>query len=219
MAIGLGQMFGFRFLENFNYPFISRSITELWRRWHISLGSWFRDYVYIPLGGSRVKTKRRLYLNIFVVWLLTGVWHGAKWTYIAWGMMYFALLCAERILGWSGKRTWYSWLYTIYFFVAGNVVFRSENVTGAIKYLLAMFNIHTSGLTDAKAVYYFAEYIPFLIMGIVAAMPVAVWLRNRTGRFKEAIDRLYPIWCAAVFLVALSFVVKGGYNPFIYFDF
>ena len=219
MAIGLGQMFGFRFLENFNYPFISRSITELWRRWHISLGSWFRDYVYIPLGGSRVKTKHRLYLNIFVVWLLTGAWHGAKWTYIAWGMMYFVLLCAERILGWSGKKTWYSWLYTIYFFVAGNVVFRSENVTGAIKYLLAMFNIHTSGLTDAKAVYYFAEYIPFLIMGIVAAMPIAVWLRSRTGRFKEVINRLYPIWCAAVFLVALSFVVKGGYNPFIYFDF
>ena len=219
MAIGLGHIFGFDFLENFNYPFISRSITEFWRRWHMSLGSWFRDYVYIPLGGSRVKTKRRLYLNIFVVWLLTGVWHGEKWTYIAWGMMYFALLCAERILGWSGKKTWYSWLYTIYFFVAGNVVFRSENVTGAIKYLLAMFNIHTSGLTDAKAVYYFAEYIPFLIMGIVAAMPIAVWLRSRTGRFKEAIDRLYPIWCAAVFLVALSFVVKGGYNPFIYFDF
>lgn len=219
MAIGLGRMFGFHFLENFNYPFISRSITELWRRWHISLGSWFRDYVYIPLGGSRVRTKRRLYFNIFVVWLLTGIWHGAKWTYIAWGMMYFVLLCAERILGISGKRTLLGWLYTVFFFMAGNVVFRAENIGGAVKYLLAMFNIHTIGLTDVKALYYFAEYKQFLLIGIAAAMPIAVWLRNRRGRFATVIKVCYPVWCAAVFFVALSFVVKGGYNPFIYFDF
>ena len=187
MAIGLGQMFGFHFLENFNYPFISRSITELWRRWHISLGSWFRDYVYIPLGGSRVAAKRRLYFNIFMVWLLTGIWLG--------------------------------WIYTVFFFIAGNVVFRSENVTGALKYLLAMFNIHTTGLLDEKAVYYFAEYKMFLLIGMAAALPIAVWLRAQADRRGAWIENLRPVWCAAVFLVALSFIVKGGYNPFIYFDF
>ena len=219
MAIGLGQMFGFHFLENFNYPFISRSITELWRRWHISLGSWFRDYVYIPLGGSRVAAKRRLYFNIFIVWLLTGIWHGAKWTYIVWGMMYFVLLCVERILNLSGQKSWLGWIYTVFFFIAGNVVFRSENVTGALKYLLAMFNIHTTGLLDEKAVYYFAEYKMFLLIGMAAALPIAVWLRAQAGRRGAWIERLRPVWCAAVFLVALSFIVKGGYNPFIYFDF
>ena len=219
MAIGLGQMFGFHFLENFNYPFISRSITELWRRWHISLGSWFRDYVYIPLGGSRVAAKRRLYFNIFIVWLLTGIWHGAKWTYIVWGMMYFVLLCVERILNLSGQKSWLGWIYTVFFFIAGNVVFRSENVTGALKYLLAMFNIHTTGLLDEKAVYYFAEYKMFLLIGMAAALPIAVWLRAQSGRRGAWIERLRPVWCVAVFLVALSFIVKGGYNPFIYFDF
>ena len=219
MAIGLGQMFGFHFLENFNYPFISRSITELWRRWHISLGSWFRDYVYIPLGGSRVAAKRRLYFNIFIVWLLTGIWHGAKWTYIVWGMMYFVLLCVERILNLSGQKSWLGWIYTVFFFIAGNVVFRSENVTGALKYLLAMFNIHTTGLLDEKAVYYFAEYKMFLLIGMAAALPIAVWLRAQAGRRGAWIENLRPVWCAAVFLVALSFIVKGGYNPFIYFDF
>jgi alginate O-acetyltransferase complex protein AlgI len=219
MAIGLGRMFGFHFLENFNYPYVSRSVTEFWRRWHISLSTWFRDYVYIPLGGSRVAAKRRLYFNIFMVWLLTGIWHGAKWTYIVWGMMYFVLLCVERILNLSGQKSWLGWIYTVFFFIAGNVVFRSENVTGALKYLLAMFNIHTTGLLDEKAVYYFAEYKMFLLIGMAAALPIAVWLRAQSGRRGAWIERLRPVWCAAVFLVALSFIVKGGYNPFIYFDF
>lgn len=173
----------------------------------------------IPLGGSRVAAKRRLYFNIFMVWLLTGIWHGAKWTYIVWGMMYFVLLCVERILNLSGQKSWLGWIYTVFFFIAGNVVFRSENVTGALKYLLAMFNIHTTGLLDEKAVYYFAEYKMFLLIGMAAALPIAVWLRAQAGRCGAWIERLRPVWCAAVFLVALSFIVKGGYNPFIYFDF
>ena len=154
-----------------------------------------------------------------LVWLLTGIWHGAKWTYIVWGMMYFVLLCVERILNLSGQKSWLGWIYTVFFFIAGNVVFRSENVTGALKYLLAMFNIHTTGLLDEKAVYYFAEYKMFLLIGMAAALPIAVWLRAQSGRRGAWIERLRPVWCAAVFLVALSFIVKGGYNPFIYFDF
>lgn len=219
MAIGIGEFFGITLPENFEYPYLACSVGEYWRRWHISLSSWFRDYVYIPLGGSRVAAKRRLYFNIFIVWLLTGIWHGAKWTYIVWGMMYFVLLCVERILNLSGQKSWLGWIYTVFFFIAGNVVFRSENVTGALKYLLAMFNIHTTGLLDEKAVYYFAEYKMFLLIGMAAALPIAVWLRAQSGRRGAWIERLRPVWCAAVFLVALSFIVKGGYNPFIYFDF
>ena len=219
MALGLSLCFGIRLPENFNSPYLAVSVTDFWRRWHISLSGWFRDYVYIPLGGSRVAAKRRLYFNIFMVWLLTGIWHGAKWTYIVWGMMYFVLLCVERILNLSGQKSWLGWIYTVFFFIAGNVVFRSENVTGALKYLLAMFNIHTTGLLDEKAVYYFAEYKMFLLIGMAAALPIAVWLRAQAGRCGAWIERLRPVWCAAVFLVALSFIVKGGYNPFIYFDF
>lgn len=219
MAIGIGEFFGITLPENFEYPYLACSVGEYWRRWHISLSSWFRDYVYIPLGGSRVAAKRRLYFNIFIVWLLTGIWHGAKWTYIVWGMMYFVLLCVERILNLSGQKSWLGWIYTVFFFIAGNVVFRSENVTGALKYLLAMFNIHTTGLLDEKAVYYFAEYKMFLLIGMAAALPIAVWLRAQAGRHGAWIERLRPVWCAVVFLVALSFIVKGGYNPFIYFDF
>ena len=218
MSNGLSLMMGFECPANFNLPYISGSITEFWRRWHISLSGWFRDYIYIPLGGNRCSAGRQM-LNMLAVWALTGIWHGAKWTYIVWGMMYFVLLCVERILNLSGQKSWLGWIYTVFFFIAGNVVFRSENVTGALKYLLAMFNIHTTGLLDEKAVYYFAEYKMFLLIGMAAALPIAVWLRAQAGRCGAWIERLRPVWCAAVFLVALSFIVKGGYNPFIYFDF
>ena len=218
MSNGLSLMMGFECPANFNLPYISGSITEFWRRWHISLSGWFRDYIYIPLGGNRCSAGRQM-LNMLAVWALTGIWHGAKWTYIVWGMMYFVLLCVERILNLSGQKSWLGWIYTVFFFIAGNVVFRSENVTGALKYLLAMFNIHTTGLLDEKAVYYFAEYKMFLLIGMAAALPIAVWLRAQAGRRGAWIENLRPVWCAAVFLVALSFIVKGGYNPFIYFDF
>ena len=160
MAIGLGRMFGFRIRENFNYPYISRSVSEFWRRWHISLGSWFRDYLYIPLGGSRVKSRGRLIFNLFVVWFSTGLWHGANWTFIAWGLMYFVLLCVEKLTGFEkcSVPLWLAWIYTMLFVVLGWVLFRAENLTGAVKYVLAMFGIGASGLLDAKAAYYMAEH-------------------------------------------------------------
>ena len=124
MAIGLGRMFGFRIRENFNYPYISRSVSEFWRRWHISLGSWFRDYLYIPLGGSRVKSRGRLIFNLFVVWFSTGLWHGANWTFIAWGLMYFVLLCVEKLTGFEkcSVPLWLAWIYTMLFVVLGWVL-------------------------------------------------------------------------------------------------
>ena len=221
MAIGLGRIFGFRFCENFNYPYISRSVSEFWRRWHISLGSWFRDYLYIPLGGSRVKSRGRLIFNLFVVWFSTGLWHGANWTFIAWGLMYFVLLCVEKLTGFEkcSVPLWLAWIYTMLFVVLGWVLFRAENLTGAVKYVLAMFGIGASGLLDAKAAYYMAEYKLFFLLAIAASLPIAGWLGKAKEHLDGAISVLYPVWIIGVYAVAVSFIVKGGYNPFIYFNF
>ena len=221
MAIGLGRMFGFRIRENFNYPYISRSVSEFWRRWHISLGSWFRDYLYIPLGGSRVKSRGRLIFNLFVVWFSTGLWHGANWTFIAWGLMYFVLLCVEKLTGFEkcSVPLWLAWIYTMLFVVLGWVLFRAENLTGAVKYVLAMFGIGASGLLDAKAAYYMAEYKLFFLLAIAASLPIAGWLGKAKEHLDGAISVLYPVWIIGVYAVAVSFIVKGGYNPFIYFNF
>lgn len=134
MAIGLGRMFGFHFLENFKYPYISKSISEFWRRWHISLQTWFKDYIYIPLGGSRVNSKTRLVFNIFVVWFLTGVWHGANWTFIVWGLMYFVLLILEKFFHMDEKMGKFKNLYTMFFVMMGWVLFRSDSLSAALVY-------------------------------------------------------------------------------------
>ena len=136
MAIGLGKMFGFHFLENFNYPYISRSITEFWRRWHISLSTWFRDYVYFPLGGSRVDSRAKHIRNLFVVWLLTGIWHGANWTFLAWGLFYFVLLVLEKYghLG-RGWPVWAKWLFTFLMVNFAWVLFRADSLAAAGQYL------------------------------------------------------------------------------------
>lgn len=131
MAIGMGRMFGFHFLENFNYPYISKSISEFWRRWHVSLGTWFRDYVYFPLGGSRVATKRRLVLNLFVVWFLTGIWHGANWTFMLWGVMYFVLITAEKLTNFPSKIKGLGHIYTLFFVLIGWVIFRADSLAAA----------------------------------------------------------------------------------------
>ena len=142
MAIGLGKMFGFHFHENFNLPYMAGSITDFWRRWHISLGSWFRDYVYFPLGGSRVKSKARHIFNIFAVWLLTGIWHGANWTFIIWGLFYFVLLVTEKKLGLDKRKVWWGHIYTLFFIIIGWVLFRSDTINHAINYLgkMCQFN-------------------------------------------------------------------------------
>lgn len=221
MAIGLAQLFGFTWEKNFDYPYLSTGISEFWRRWHISLGSWFRDYLYIPLGGSRVKSRGRLIFNLFVVWFSTGLWHGANWTFIAWGLMYFVLLCVEKLTGFEkcSVPLWLAWIYTMLFVVLGWVLFRAENLTGAVKYVLAMFGIGASGLLDAKAAYYMAEYKLFFLLAIAASLPIAGWLGKAKEHLDGAISVLYPVWIIGVYAVAVSFIVKGGYNPFIYFNF
>ena len=220
MAIGLGRMFGFHFHENFNYPYISRSFTEFWRRWHISLSSWFRDYVYFPLGGSRVSSTRRHILNLLIVWLLTGIWHGANWTFMAWGLLAFGVLVCEKFLG-LGKNlpNWARHVYTLLVVNTSWVLFRSDSLTHAGKFLLAMVGVN--GLSCDLSCFYLTESAFFLIPALIFAAPAAKWLEWKLERSPAPIltDTLYAAALMGVFLVCTSCLVKGTYNPFIYFNF
>ena len=217
MAIGLGRMFGFHFLENFDYPYISKSITEFWRRWHMSLGTWFRDYVYFPLGGSRVKSKSRLVFNLFVTWTLTGIWHGANWTFLVWGLLYFVLLTFEKLTGFHKKSGVFGHIYTMLFVVLGWVLFRAESISGALTYIASMFGLGGAGLYDGYMLTYLASYKVYFISGLLACFPI---YRLYKGRINS---KLYNSISAGIilvlFILSLSFMVKGAYNPFIYFNF
>ena len=223
MAIGLGKMFGFHFLENFNYPYLAKSVTEFWRRWHISLSTWFRDYVYFPLGGSRVKSPWRHVGNLFVVWLLTGVWHGANWTFLCWGLLYFVLLVLEKFAGLGrGWPACLRWLFTMLMVNFAWVLFRAEGIGDALRYFRDMLFLGSRPGWDSTAAMYLWENLPVLIAAVIFAAPVAGWVRDKL----YARRRLAPLWDAgyaalllAVFLVSASFLVKGTYNPFIYFNF
>lgn len=220
MAIGLGKMFGFKFLENFDYPYISGSITEFWRRWHISLGSWFRDYVYFPLGGSRVKSKGRLIFNLFVVWLLTGIWHGANWTFIVWGLMYFVLLVIEKLTGMhkSTKLKPLKHIYTLLFVILGWVIFRAESLNDAIHYLGVMFGSN-GVLLDNYTLFYSKENIVFLIAGLICCTPVIKYLYHKTVGKNRIVPVITYLLLVIIAFVSVVYIVKGTYNPFIYFNF
>jgi alginate O-acetyltransferase complex protein AlgI len=220
MAIGLGKMFGFDFLENFNYPYISKSISEFWRRWHISLGTWFRDYVYFPLGGSRVKSKGRLVFNLFVVWSLTGIWHGANWTFLIWGLMYFVLIAVEKLIGWEKKNpqklSVLKHIYTLFFVVMGWVLFRADTLSDALAYMGTMFG--NGSLINDSTVYYALNYIVYFIFALLISTPIFKLISNKL-KGKNVVTILAPVGLMVLLVVSVSYIVKGGYNPFIYFNF
>ena len=225
MAIGLGRMFGFHFLENFNYPYISESITEFWRRWHISLSSWFRDYVYIPLGGNRCSRARNIF-NLFAVWFLTGLWHGASWNFICWGLWFFLLLIGEKFLWGTYLERFpqlFRHLYTMILVLFSWVLFRADTLSAALAYFGAMFG--SSGvLTDGNAVYYLLEYWPELLCCCIAALPVRQWAEMRLQNRATAGAQTALVWfpkLAAMVLLILAYgkLVTGSFNPFIYFRF
>ena len=219
MAIGLGRIFGFHILENFNYPYSACSVTELWRKWHISLSSWFKDYVYIPLGGNRCEKKLRI-RNMFIVWLLTGIWHGANWTYIVWGLYFFLILLLEKETGFRPKSKWPAHLYVMAVFMAGFVFFRSDTISGAVRYLGAMFHLNSNPFSD----YIFTSYLsggwPFLCLGAVLSIPVFPLIRKKVY---EKSDRLgaaaESVLVVVLFLLSILTAVSSTYNPFIYFNF
>ena len=215
MAIGLGRMFGFHFAENFNYPYIAKSATEFWRRWHISLGSWFRDYVYIPLGGNRC-SKWRWVLNLFVVWALTGIWHGANYTFLAWGLFYFVLLMVEKFTRLPEKLGVLSHIYAMAAVIIGWVMFRSETFTAGLHYIGVMFGFGSLGLADDYFRLYLGQTYSVLVAGIVFSLPVFPWLKKYGGKLVENAE---PVAALGLFVLTLVVAVSSSYNPFIYFNF
>ncbi len=223
MAIGLGKMLGFHFPENFNYPYQSSSVSEFWRRWHITLGNWFRDYVYFPLGGSRT-TQAKMLRNLMIVWFLTGLWHGANFTFIVWGLYYGLLLTMEKLFikpdKWQRGKLFYR-IFTLLLVMFGWVIFRSENLGQAISYLLCLFGIGASGLIDSNALLYAHDNVALLLVGAIGC----------TALIKTLCQRIFsacPCWladvCRSLTVIALLglcmlFLVNSTYNPFIYFRF
>ncbi|MDL2224796.1 MBOAT family protein [Eubacteriales bacterium OttesenSCG-928-M02] len=227
MAIGLAKMFGFEFEENFNYPYLSKTISEFWRRWHISLGTWFRDYVYFPLGGSRVKSKTRLAFNLFIVWILTGLWHGANWTFVFWGLLYYAIICLEKLLDISSylKKTWMRYSYQILamlLVMCGWVLFRADNMQVAGEYFFSMLGLNKMPFITPISIYYMREQGIFLAAAAVGSINIlgkakALLVKNKMSKLiVVAAQTVGLLFCL---LWSLSFIEMGAHNPFIYFNF
>ncbi len=226
MAIGLGMMFGFKFLENFNYPYISRSIQEFWRRWHISLSTWFRDYVYISLGGNRV-SPARVYLNLLIVFILTGFWHGASWNFLVWGLFHGAFLVIERagfsnILARSPAALRHG--YVLFVVVIGWVFFRAENLSAALDYLGVMFGSQSLAMTGFEwAELMTSEALIAMVLGLILSTPIYRWFEERrsaqlaVGRLKLAVAE--QVFLGGLLLLTLFKVASSTYDPFIYFRF
>jgi len=231
MAIGLGLMFGFRFLENFNYPYISKTLTEFWRRWHISLGSWFRDYLYFPLGGSRVKSKGRLAFNLAVVWLATGIWHGANWTFLLWGMLHGVVVIFEKMFNIPArveqeKRLAFIYrIFTLCVVVIGWVFFRADNLSAGLYYIKAMLHLSSNGFgkSDIKFHFYVREYGAILLVGLICSMPLVTTIKGKISakgtRWAELCDGIGNVVQFGLFILSVSFLVMNAHNPFIYFNF
>jgi alginate O-acetyltransferase complex protein AlgI len=221
MAIGMGRMFGFRFFENFNYPYISRSVTEFWRRWHISLGTFFRDYVYIPLGGNRVGKWKNI-RNILIVWLLTGFWHGASWNFLAWGVYYGLLLLAEKFLLKDIKAKLpgaVNLLITLVLVIVGWVLFYYESLGAGLHHLGIMFGFVRAELTDPMAVYYGKHYFAVLAAAAVASVPWKGTVSRLPAPIRKTGELLKPLALTVLFLLSMAMIITQSYNPFLYFRF
>ncbi|MEG1415356.1 MAG: MBOAT family O-acyltransferase [Clostridium sp.] len=227
MAIGLSAMFGFRLLENFNYPYISRSISEFWRRWHMSLGSFFRDYVYIPLGGNRCSYMRNLF-NLMVVWSLTGFWHGAAWNFVVWGLYFGVIIAMEKMFILELMRKlpiWVHHVYTMLLVMIGWVIFESSSLTGAIEYIKGMFFLTDAPLYSSMDLFYISNYWIEMLLGIVLSTPIIMkgftFIENSKIKVVSSIGSMVvtPITLSIIFYYAVMLLVNSSYNPFIYFRF
>lgn len=234
MAIGLGRIFGFSFPENFNYPYISGSITEFWRRWHMTLGSWFKDYVYIPLGGNRVG-KAGWYRNIFVVWMLTGFWHGADWNFMIWGLFFAVLLVIEKagLLPWLKTHRILAHLYVVLVVLFSFVIFNADGMGQLLNDFRGMLGLSGLSAWNAQTGYYLRSYAVVLLLGLVGATPFPVycagklrawWLGNgpavQNNVFREGTWAVFEAFVlAGLLLVCTAFLVDGSFNPFLYFRF
>ena len=222
MAIGLGRIFGFRFSENFNYPYISASITEFWRSWHISLGGWFRDYLYIPLGGNRVKPFRHV-INILIVWAATGFWHGASWNFVLWGILYAALLLFEKyVLHPKIRFAVPMHIYTLLFVMLGFVLFDSASVTDALASFKALFGFGGIPAADTASLYYLKSNIVLLVVAVIGATPLPKLLYEKIGLRKyggKILAVVTPLAALASVALCTAYLIDGSFNPFVYFRF
>jgi len=223
MAIGLGKIFGFTFLENFNYPFISKSITEFWRRWHMSLSYWFRDYVYIPLGGNRVSKARHIF-NIFVVWFLTGFWHGADWYFIIWGVYFGILLLIEKFFlsKYLEKAKGLRHVYVMLLIVISFVIFNASNTTEAFVYVGRLFGAGGIPFVSDEFFYYLRSFGPTLLVAAIGATPIvkkAFIKLSENGKARRILNILEIPAMVLLLVVITAFLVDGSFNPFLYFRF
>ncbi len=223
MAIGLGNMFGFHFLENFNYPLIAKSITDFWRRWHISLSSWFRDYVYIPLGGNRVSTLKWI-RNILVVWFLTGFWHGAAWNFIIWGLYFAILLVLEKkVYGkFLEKHKVFGHFYTVFLILISFVIFNVNSIADGITFFKNMFGLGSLPFISLETSYYIRSYIVVLVIAFIAATPIFTNLFDKLKQkkgFKIVLNGIEPFYYVILLFIVTAFLIDSSFNPFLYFRF
>ena len=224
MAIGLGRIFGFHFLENFNYPYISKSITEFWRRWHMSLSSWFKDYVYIPLGGNREGLKKQI-RNILVVWLLTGLWHGASWNFVIWGLLFGVILIIEKVF--LGKYlekcpNFVKRIYVLFIVMISFIIFNAENMRNAWENIIGLLGLNGESFVNPYTIYYLKSYLVILVVAIIGATPLIkdITLKlKKNAKVNRIINVLEPLCIVLVLLVVTAYLVDNSYNPFLYFRF
>lgn len=224
MAIGLGRIFGFHFSENFNYPYISKSITEFWRRWHISLSTWFKDYVYIPLGGNRVGRYKQI-RNILIVWLLTGIWHGANWTFLIWGLLFGIILIIEKL--WLNKLmeklpSFIRRIYVLFIVMILFIIFSSDNMSVALSNIKGLFGMNGEAFINDYTLHYLKSYLPVLIIALFGATPFIKILIDKLRKNKyinSIINSLEPILIVVILVVVTSYLIDNSYNPFLYFRF
>lgn len=222
MAIGLGLMFGFKFLENFNYPLIASSITDFWRRWHISLSSWFKDYIYIPLGGNRVN-KLKWIRNIFIVWFLTGFWHGANWNFIIWGLYFGIILVIEKLYlkKYLDQTKILKYIYSLLIIIISFLIFNSNSINEIFSSLKNMFFINKIEIINLETIYYLKSNLVLLIIAIISSTPLLknIIAKIKNNKIKSIINILEPITYIILLTLSTAFLIDESFNPFLYFRF
>ncbi len=220
MAIGLGKMFGFEIFENFNYPYIASSIREFWKRWHISLSLWFRDYIYIPLGGNRVETLKWI-RNILIVWILTGLWHGAAWNFIIWGLYFGILLIIEKVFLEKYLKKIpkiFSRIYTLITVMISFIIFSGENINVIMQNIGGLVGINTNSIVSLESIYYLKSYFIVIVLGIIGATPILKNIISKVNN-QKLINILEPICLLCILVISTSYIVDSSFNPFLYFRF
>lgn len=223
IAIGLGKMLGFNFPENFNYPYMAKSITDFWRRWHMTLSSWFRDYVYIPLGGNKKGVLKQI-RNILIVWSLTGLWHGASWNFIVWGLYFGILLILEKFIlkkYLSNASKFIKGIYTLFLVMISFVIFQGDNLSSAFNIIKGLFGLNGELFVNNVTLYYLRGYVLFIVIGVIGANDYVknLVIKISNGKGKKIINVMEPIYLLILLIIVTMYLIDSSYNPFLYFRF